>query len=769
MAFSAVITVQGIVQGVGFRPFIHKLALDFDLKGYALNSPGGVLIEAEGEKKDIENFYEAISKRHPPPARIVYKSIKYQDVKGFFSFKIEKSQSQGQNFMFLSPDLSICSDCRRELLDSNDRRYGYPFINCTNCGPRYTIIENVPYDRPYTTMASFKMCPSCQGEYDFIEDRRYHAQPNCCSLCGPRLFIEETGGGENVEAPLAEAVNLLKAGKVIALKGLGGFHLVCDGTNDSAVALLRKRKTRPHKPFALMFRDIDTVDSYVHLNEKGKEELCGIISPIVMLKKKGNGPLVSSFVAPGLKDLGVMIPYTPLHEMLFQAGDFKALVMTSGNLQDEPIQIDNDSCKKSLISLVDGFLFHNRPIARRCDDSVVKVSGDCIQILRRARGYTPLPVKLDFLSSLEKESPILACGAELKSTFSIYKEGFVFLGPHIGDLHNVETMSYYEESIDQYKKLFDINPSVIVYDMHPAYLSTRYAKEAAGSVKIPVQHHHAHFASCLLENEIAGDAIGVIFDGTGYGTDGKIWGGEFLVGSYSQFERFGYLKYYPMPGGDMAAIEPYRMALSYLYPLLGEELWENKWIKLQDELKIKNLLKIMDKGLNCPLTSSMGRFFDAVSSLLNICQVSTYEGQAAMVLEAVTLDNTDDSYSYYINDEVSPFIVDPEPVIKGILYDLERNIDISLISTKFHNTVAEIVLNMVKGIKDVKGLERVVLSGGVFQNTYLSKKTRALLERDGFLVFENTMVPPNDGGISFGQIGVAYSKLKEREYEFKEL
>jgi len=756
MIFSALITVQGIVQGVGFRPFLHKLALNFNLAGYTLNSPRGVVIEVEGDKESIENFYEAITEKHPAPARIVYKSFTYQEPRGFCGFKIEKSQAGGHNSIFMSPDLALCSDCRRELLSPSDRRHGYPFINCTNCGPRYTIIKNIPYDRPFTTMASFKMCPSCQEEYDFIEDRRYHAQPDCCSLCGPHLFWTGSDGSKVTDNPLQIASKALREGKIIALKGLGGFHLVCDATNDRAVEVLRKRKNRPHKPFAVMFPGVDILNSYVYLNPKGEALLSGSISPIVMLNKKDERA-ISPLVAPNLKYLGVMIPYTPLHEMLFKTGNFKALVMTSGNLQDEPIQIDNDECLKNLGPLVDGFLFHNRPIARRCDDSVVKISSGKIQVLRRARGYTPLPMKLDFFSSPCNDFTILACGAELKNSFSIYKEGFVFLSPHTGDLQNFETLSYYEETVEEYKKLFDINPSVIAYDMHPSYLSTGYALKQNVKTKIPVQHHHAHFASCLLEHEIKEKAIGVIFDGTGYGSDGNIWGGEFFAGDYREFLRFAHLKYHPMPGGDLAAMEPYRMALSYLYGVFGENLPEVNCIKFQDIKKIKTLIKMMDKKLNCPLTSSMGRLFDAVSSILDICHISTYEGQAAMELEAKTLADIDETYHYVVEEGAESLIVEPGPVIKGILSDLEKGISQSFVSTKFHNTVVAFIVDICKRIRKLYLLNTVVLSGGVFQNSYLADRARFLLEKEGFRVLENSVIPPNDGGISFGQVAVAYS------------
>ncbi len=755
MISSATITVQGVVQGVGFRPFIHKLAADSNLSGYILNCPEGIFIEVEGLKDNIEDFYRDIKKQKPPASRIIDTTIKYQAVKDFKDFTIKKSRTNGRNAMFISPDLALCRDCRRELGDTNDRRYEFPFINCTNCGPRYTIIKDIPYDRPLTTMKDFIMCHLCQKEYEDIEDRRYHAQPDCCSACGPSLswYVHDI---EYREKPLEKACNALKEGKIIALKGLGGFHLVCDARKDEAVKTLRKRKERPDKPFAVMFPNIDILKDYAFITEEAKELLTGSISPIVMLKKKENTDL-SEEVAPGLSDIGCMLPYTPLHEILFRKGSFKALIMTSGNLQDEPIQIDNETCREHLKYIADGFLFHNRDIARRCDDSVVKQIDKHFQIIRRARGYTPLPVKLNF--SPEKKFTILACGGELKNTFSIYKDGFAFLSPHTGDLNNLETFSFYEETIEHYCSLFNINPSVIAYDMHPAYLSTDYALKREAKVKIPVQHHHAHFASCMAEHGIKEKSIGVIFDGTGYGTDGKTWGGEFFAGDYKEVERVAHLKYYPMPGGDMAAVEGYRMALSYLYPLLKEEIHNIPFIN--KEKNCKNIISLIKSNINCPETSSMGRFFDGIASITGLRHSSTYEGQAAMELEAMAAEGINTYYPFSL-EERETLIINPETLFYYLIEDIKKNTGRAVISAKIHNSIVIMIKDICNKIRKLYNLKNVILSGGVFQNSYLSVKTEKILLENGFNVYQNLKIPPNDGGISPGQIAVAYSVISDQ-------
>ena len=752
MISSATIKVQGVVQGVGFRPFIHKLARDRKLSGYILNCPEGVLIEAEGFREEIEIFYRDIKNKKPSASRIIHITIEYQPLKDFKDFTIKKSLTDGRNSMFISPDLAICPDCRREVADINDRRYEFPFINCTNCGPRYTIIKDIPYDRPLTTMKDFIMCPLCQKEYEDIQDRRYHAQPDCCFECGPVLSWYEEDI-EDKKNPIEKACNAIKEGKIIALKGLGGFHLACDALKDESVKMLREKKERPHKPFAVMFSDIEILENYVHITEEGKELLTGSISPIVMLKKKEKTDL-SKEVAPGLSYTGCMLPYTPLHEILFRKGNFKALIMTSGNLQDEPIQINNEECRENLKYLADGFLFHNRHIARRCDDSVVKQVNKNFQIIRRARGYTPLPVKLNF--SPEKDITILACGGELKNTFSIYKDEFAFLSPHTGDLNNLETFSFYEETIEHYCSLFDINPSIIAYDMHPAYLSTGYALKREAREKISVQHHHAHFASCLAEHGLKEKAIGVIFDGTGYGTDGKAWGGEFFAGDCKEVERVAHLKYYPMPGGDMAAMEGYRMALSYLYPLFKEEILELPWIKEFEEKSCKNIINLIKSNINCPETSSMGRFFDGISSITGLCHRSTYEGQAAMELEAIAAENINSYYPFSL-EEREFLIINPEPLFYYLIEDIKKHTERTIISAKFHNSVVMMIKDICNKIKKLYNLKNVILSGGVFQNSYLSEKTEKILLENGFNVYQNLEIPPNDAGISLGQIAVGYS------------
>jgi len=778
METRAKITVKGVVQGVGFRPFVHRLAEEFGLKGWVKNTTAGVVIEVEGEKRSVGEFYDEITLRKLPPAQIKEKKIVYQAPRGSRSFTIKESTSRQRKEVLISPDIAFCQECLEELKDSSDRRHHYPFINCTNCGPRFTIIKDLPYDRPLTTMKKFRMCPICQNEYEDISWRRYHAQPNACPQCGPEIELikSEKSGRKSTDCEhnpkgleaLEAIVQLLKKGKIVAIKGLGGFHLACDATNSFAVERLRQRKGRPYKPFAIMVPDIDTAKKHCLVSQQEEELLSDWQKPIVLLKKRENSK-ISDLVTPNNNCLGVMLPYTPLHYLLFHrvSTSFSALVMTSGNLSDQPIEISNQEVINNLSHIADYFLLHNRDIYNRCDDSIVKVfSGDPV-VIRRARGYVPSPVELD-----SKVESILACGAELKNTFCLTKENYAFVSQYIGDLKDYKTLQYYEQMLQRFEKLFGITPEIVAHDLHPDYLSTQYALDIARRrpkiMRIPVQHHHAHIVSCLVENKVKEKVIGVVFDGTGYGADGNIWGGEFLLADYGDFRRIAQLKYLPLPGGDRAVDEPWRMAVSLLVEAFGKRIplidFIDRWKK-----KIPIILKMIEKRVNSPLTSSMGRFFDGVSSLLGICDVNTYEGQAAMELESAAQKLSSSSgnllaqnYKYEIQEEKGTFIVEPAWIVRGIVEDLERSVPKSVIAYKFHNSIADIIKDVNLKIKERTGISRVAFSGGVFQNRLLLGLALRKLTERGFVCYYQKKVPPNDGGISLGQAIIANEIVKKQ-------
>lgn len=770
--------IKGIVQGVGFRPFIYNLATSYGLKGWVLNSTDGVHIEVEGKEEDVADFIDQVKPQAPPLARIDSISVESLSPKGYSEFIIEKSGGDASKFVKISPDVCTCPDCLCELFDPNDRRYRYPFINCTNCGPRFTIIKDIPYDREKTTMKVFPMCPECQAEYDDVTDRRFHAQPNACPVCGPSVWLEDKNGTViESEEPIERAIGLLKSGTILAIKGLGGFHLACDAQNDDAVSALRGRKRRVMKPFAIMSASTDRVKKYCRVNEVEAELMESIQRPIMLLEKLPDCSIAES-VAPYNNYLGVMLPYTPLHYLLLDDEEIVAFVMTSANLSEEPIAIDNDEAKRRLNELADYFLMHNRDICTRCDDSVAMVEFDTLVMIRRSRGYAPYPIDLDF------EMPqILGCGAELKNTFCLTVKNHAFLSQHIGDLQNVRAYEYYENSIDYFKRLFRIEPEIIAHDLHPDYYSTRYAlnldkanslanKSAALSTTdkkvIGVQHHHAHVVSCMAEHRLHDKVIGVALDGTGYGTDGKIWGGEFLVADECDFKRVGHLKYLPLPGGDAAVKEVVRIALSYLYDVFGGELW-NLEIPFVDELdksRARIILKMIEQEINSPMTSSCGRLFDAVSALIGIRQKISYEAQAAIELEMKahgqnrTLDY-DDEYDFELVENEDRWIIDVTSMFHKIVDDIKDSVPQSVISVKFHNSVAQFILSMCMRIREKYNLKEVALSGGVFQNRYLLCKVVKMLESYGFVPYFQKKVPTNDGGISLGQVVIASGKAKK--------
>ncbi len=643
------INVRGVVQGVGFRPFVYQLATKYNLRGWVCNTSEDVKIEVEGRKEALDHFLVDLEQLSPPLSHIEDIYSTNRAPVGYPSFEIRHSIAEEGKYQLISPDIATCQACLQEVLTPDDRRYRYPFTNCTNCGPRFTIIKDIPYDRPRTTMHRFQMCPECQGEYDNPLDRRFHAQPNACPRCGPALeLLDAEGNPVTCSDVISTASQLLKNGKIVAIKGLGGFLLACDATNQAVINLLRSRKMRPFKPLAIMVSSIQEAKEHCYVSGEEEELLTSAHSPIVLMKWKPDSS-VSQAVAPNLKYLGAMLPYTPLHHILLRETGLP-LVMTSGNLSEEPIAKDNDEAIRRLSHIADYFLVHNRDIYARYDDSVTIVERGASQIVRRARGYAPYPIHLSF-----KSQQILGCGAELKNTFCLTRDEYAFLSQHIGDMENLETMEHFEDTIALYKRLFRIEPNIVAHDLHPEYLSTKYAQELAtksANIRlVPVQHHHAHIVSGMVDNGLESPVIGVAFDGTGYGADGNIWGGEFLIADYQRFTRMGHLEYLPLPGGAAAIKKPYRLAIGYLLSLLGEEALNQDLpcLKQVDSLDIDIIKKQIEKKINSPPTSSCGRLFDAVSALIGVRGEIEYEAQAAIELEMVAYDEVDETDSYPIS------------------------------------------------------------------------------------------------------------------------
>jgi len=762
------VEVSGVVQGVGFRPFVYRLARKYHLAGWVRNTSSKVEIEVEGPLGEIQSFLGDLRNQAPPQARIERVLASDHEFQGYTDFAIRGSFSLAGEYQLVSPDIAVCQDCQRELFDPADRRYCYPFINCTNCGPRFTIIEDIPYDRARTTMRRFEMCPECQEEYDNPLDRRFHAQPNACPVCGPSLNLFDAEGRKIPGDEIEVTVSLLREGRIVAIKGLGGFLLACDATNKEAVAFLRQRKRRPFKPLAVMMTNLEEVRE--HCEVSGEEEglLLSPQSPIVLLSWKRGVSSIVAEVAPNLRYLGVMLPYTPLHHLLMRRVGCP-LVMTSGNLSEEPISKDNDEATRRLKGVADYFLVHNRDIHSCYDDSVFIVEGGAPRAIRRARGYAPFPIHLPFSSQ-----QVLACGAEQKNTFCLTKEGYAFLSQHIGDLENEQTLDHFEATIELYKKLFRVEPEIVACDMHPEYLSTKYALELkarqSGRLRcVPVQHHHAHIASCLVENGSLDRVIGVALDGTGYGPDGAIWGGEFLVADARSYKRYGHIEYVPMPGGETAILKPYRMALGYLSALLPRKVSLNR-LPLLSQVAAEELVVIqrqIERRVNAPLTSSCGRLFDAIAAIAGIRGEIDYDAQAAIELEmlapeGMTLSSCS-SYPYSIHREGRKRIIGVGQLLAAIVQDVERGTAMPLLSAKFHITMALIISDMCSLIAHETGLRVVALSGGVFQNRLLSCLAVAALERKSFKVLTHRLVPTNDGAIALGQAVIAHFATSDRE------
>ncbi len=726
--------VYGRVQGVGFRPFVYRLATALNLKGYVLNSSGSVEILLQGERENIEEFQKRLIKESPPLSVIDRVEREEIDAPTYSDFTITPSRKD-EGFVFISPDIAVCEDCLREMRNPEDRRYRYPFINCTNCGPRYTIIEDMPYDRDKTTMKKFKMCRLCKAEYEDPLSRRFHAQPNSCFDCGPSLWIE----GIKTQDIFKKIAELIKDGKILAIKGLGGFHIACDATNNEAVKTLRERKKRPHKPFALMMKDIEMVKKYCYVTPKEEKVLTSPQSPIVLLRIKDIQD-ISPEVAPHNKYLGVMLPYTPYHYLMFDFLDVP-LVMTSANFSDSPVIKDNSDAKERLSDIVDFYVLHDRDIRHRVDDSVVFVEGGDLQFIRRARGYAPDPVKLPI-----KVKPSLALGPELKNTFTLAKGDIAIPSPHIGDLKNQETLDVFEDTIMEYIRLFRIEPDVLISDMHPAYMTTELAKKFKNYVEIKkVQHHKAHIYSLLLDIGYTDSVIGFAFDGTGYGEDGKIWGGEVFVGSIKGLKRALHFEYFPIAGGDSAVMNPRRIALSYLHTYFPD--YTDRIKHKFSDFEFKLVKKMVEEG-RVFHTSSLGRIFDLVSSLIDIRDSITYEAQAAIELEMAA---TESQHTKFYDFDIKDGIIEIKSIVEGILKDKESK-EKSYIARKFHNTIVEIIKDVAEDLYRETGLKTVGFSGGVFQNRLLLSLAKRELEKMGFNVLIHRHVPTNDGGISLGQL-----------------
>jgi hydrogenase maturation protein HypF len=762
------IFVKGIVQGVGFRPFVYTLAQRLGLMGHVGNNSAGVFIEIEGEPAAIAQFIDELQHRPPPLAMIASIESEAMPLQGDAAFIIVKSEAQPASSTPISPDIAMCDDCRRELFDPNDRRYRYPFINCTNCGPRFTLIKDIPYDRPFTTMAAFPMCDACAGEYHDPTNRRFHAQPIACPKCGPQVWFEfsplPSGEGLGVGASIGDdailaAQDALRAGGIIAVKGIGGFHLACDATNDDALRTLRERKGRIDKPFAVMAHDLHEVRLFAEVNEDEAKLLLSKERPIVLLRRllplgegwgEGN---ISPFVAPGNGTVGVMLPYTPLHELLLTGLPFP-LVMTSGNLSDEPICKDNDEARTRLAGLADGFLMHNRDIHVPCDDSVVRVFEGHELPVRRSRGYAPFPIRLT------RALPnTLAAGGELKSTFCLTRGDFATMSQHIGDMENLETLHTLEQALDHFTTLFRAQPERIACDMHPGYLSTQWAKRYAGAHNLPiieVQHHHAHIAGVMAEHSRDPNEriIGIAFDGTGFGTDGAIWGGEVLISNVLGFERFAHLKYVPLPGGDASIKRPYRTALAHLWA--AGVSWDEvlPCVTQVPFTERRVLQQQLEKNLNCVPTSSMGRLFDAIAALIGIRQTVTYEAQAAIEMEALIDASVRDAYMFALAG-ADPILIDPAPMWQALVADVKAGVAITIMAAKAHNAVARLIVDLSLKAREQTGLSGIGLSGGVFQNARLLALAVPKLRDAGFEVLTHSKVPPNDGGLSLGQAVIA--------------
>jgi hydrogenase maturation protein HypF len=753
------IDVSGIVQGVGFRPFIYRLALDCHLVGTVVNTAAGVTIEIEGPEEQVQRFQQLLPQQAPPLSRITGIEASPLPATGDVEFRILHSEKLEAAHTLISPEIATCDDCLRELLDPTDRRYGYPFINCTNCGPRFTIVDDIPYDRARTSMKIFPMCPQCQKEYEDPLNRRFHAQPNACWTCGPQLRLWNNRGNlVACDDPVAATAELLSSGSIVAVKGLGGFHLATDATNEEAVRVLRERKRRIGKPFAIMARHMDAVRRMCRISTEEEQTLLSPQRPIVLLEaEEGNG--IASDVAPGNRYLGVFLPYTPIHHLLFTAGSFDWLIMTSGNLSEEPIAIANHEAVDRLGNLADYLLVHNRDILCRCDDSVVRWSGGKLRQVRRSRGFVPVPV---FLKQPVKS--VMAVGGELKNTVCLTRENQAFLSQHVGDLENLEAYNFFQETIAHLQQVLEIQPAAVAYDLHPDYLSTKWALAQKKLPTIGVQHHHAHIASCMAENHLHGSVIGIALDGTGYGTDGAIWGGEILACDALYFTRATHLAYTPMPGGEAAIHNPWRMALSYLWQEFGAGMMDLRlpFLRAINPNLIDLNLRMLKRRINAPLTSSCGRLFDAVAAIAGLRLEVSYEAQAAIELEmCLNRDKQAVPYQFEIFSTGEQFEIRYSSFLRQLVRDVLDEVSPGVISRKFHDGLAHALTSAAVAVREKFRLEQICLSGGTFQNAYFAAMLQDLLRQRGFEVFTHSEVPCGDGGLSMGQALIAAAILEQ--------
>jgi len=746
--------VTGLVQGVGFRPFVYRMAMKYALTGWVQNTNENVRICVSGTAVDLDNFVISLEKEAPPASMIENIATSELAVQDFVGFTILHSDDLSDDITEISPDIAVCDACLEDI-KKQGTRLGYAFVNCTNCGPRFTIIRDLPYDREKTTMQPFAMCPDCRKEYETITDRRFHAQPTACSRCGPHyeLIVRGNPVSADINVIASQAANVLENCGIVLIKGLGGMHLACDALDENAVGRLRLIKNRDGKPFAVMFRDLGTLRQFAFVDDVAQQSLVSWRRPIVLLEmKKDTSPALAENINSGLNLVGVMLPYMPFHHQLFQRLKTHAIVLTSGNFSSEPILTGNDQAISQFTSFVDALVLHNRDIYNRTDDSVARIMDGRERILRRSRGYAPAPVR----TGMDVDG-ILAFGAELTNCFCIGKGQKAFLSQHIGDLQGLETMQFYEETISQYLKLFRMKPSLLAVDLHPEYNSTKTARHYGGLPVVRVQHHHAHIASCMAEHHLDEKVIGIALDGTGFGDDGHTWGSEFFVCDLNGYERVTHFEYLPLPGGDLAAEEPWRMAVSYLYKVYGDDFSKLALPLFSgiDPEKIAMVVRMIDRKVNCPLTAGAGRLFDAVSSLVGLCQVATFQAEGPMRLEALVRNDCYEKYTFDV-DKTIRF----DATIKGIVHDLTGGVSLPVIATKFHNTIISVIFEISNTIRAREKISKVVLSGGVFQNKYLLEGSVALLRENNFQVYTHAAIPANDGGIALGQVAVA-SKRRE--------
>ena len=744
------VTIRGAVQGVGFRPFVYRLATEMSLAGWVMNSPQGVFIEAEGAKETLDDFLLRLEREKPSLSFIQSLEYSLLEPDGYDGFEIRPSDDAGERSTVIMPDIATCPQCRDELLDPRDRRHRYPFTNCTLCGPRFSIIRALPYDRANTTMRSFAMCPRCRHEYDDPKDRRFHAQPDACGVCGPRLALWDERGKTLAtdDDALRQAAAAVTGGLVVALKGLGGFQLLVDARNDKAVRRLRERKIREEKPLAVMFPDMESLRRYARVSPLEERLLTSPESPIVLLERLSKSAMAPS-VAPDNPYVGVMLPYTPLHHLLMRELGFP-VVATSGNRHDEPIVTDEAEAVEAIAGIADRFLVHDRPIERHVDDSVVRVQLGREMVMRRARGYAPLPVIVK-----RALPPLLAVGGHLKNTVAVSRGSEVILSQHIGDLETAKALFAFRKVIADLLSLYEVTPVAVAHDAHPDYLSTQWAKSAPYP-GLAVQHHHAHLAACMAENDVDGEVLGVTWDGAGYGDDGTLWGGEFLLGDASGYRRVAHLRPFRLPGGDAAIKEPRRTALGLLHEIgAGFDLLPPPSdAEPLSEKDLGLLSQMLAKGVNSPVTTSAGRLFDGVAALLGIRSVCSFEGQAAMMVEFRAERGIDDSYDFALR-EGEPLVLDWEPLFREVIRDRDAGAPVGVICARFHNTLAEAIVEVARRT----GASRIALTGGVFQNRYLTERAFRRLEGEGFKPFTHQRVPPNDGGIALGQVLVAAARI----------